>query len=241
MELLPADAINKASAETWGRLGYPITGPPTSSGELLVKYKRGKGSSRTRQTTRCPVGCRSGAYETGGPSRAPHPSNDATRSLVRDVAAYNRNARSPPPEETGFAPCHVSSSNGTRLPGMIRPSCYPRDVEAVSLGCPCPDDVPIGPASSKARWLLPCFHVLFVGLAHRHVEQPSICTLKLPCLSPVQRLASRTWASSLCWRIVTRTATDMQRCRIPPRSPHREWRSRRPADFLSGRNVRHRR
>jgi hypothetical protein len=51
-------------------------------------------------------------------------------------------------------PCHVSSSNGIRWPGMIRPSCYPRDVEAVGLGCPCPDDDPIGPASSKARWFL---------------------------------------------------------------------------------------
>ena len=36
----------------------------------------------------------------------------------------------------------------------IRPSCYPRDVEAVDLGYPCPDDDPIGPASSKAHWFL---------------------------------------------------------------------------------------
>src|SRR3954447_23380733 len=70
------------------------------------------------------------------------------------MLSHDRNARSSSRGKDRQTGLRLAMSLHPRLPGMIRPSCYPRDVEAVDLGCPCPDDDPIGPASSKAHWFL---------------------------------------------------------------------------------------
>ena len=69
-----------------------MTGLPPREEGLHVRYQRRKGSSRTRQATRCPADVRSGAYDKGSPSkhRIQAKGSEPSTSARNGVPMYDR-------------------------------------------------------------------------------------------------------------------------------------------------------